>query len=131
MIPADQDARDAIAAALRIAYPMEPAMSEYVTQTELAAALRHVDTKIDNSIIRNRYWFVTGCLALIIGGGSGYTSLVSKLDRLNEALPVITQILDERRLWILHKDRRDDGQDGAIKTVVPGYQIPPPVDPPK
>ena len=106
-------------------------MSDYVTRIELADKVQHLETKIDNSILRQRNWVLGGCLAIILAFGGGYMSLVDKLDRINEALPAITQILEERRLWILHKDRRDDGQDGAIKTVVPGYQIPPPVDPPK
>ena len=106
-------------------------MSEYVTRIELADALRHVETKITNSELRQRNWVLGGCLAIILAFGGGYMSLVDKLDRLNEALPIITEILEGRRTWILHNDRRNDGQDSAIKTVVPGYQVPPPVDPPK
>ena len=127
----DQPARDALGAALHFAYPMEHAMSEYVTRIELADALRHVETKIINSELRSRNWVLGGCLAIILAFGGGYMSLVAKLDRLNEAMPVVNEVLDNRHTWMLRKDQRDDQQDRTLKIVVPSYQLPPYVEPPK
>ena len=124
----NEENRAALAETLQHAYA---AGGDYVTQSQLNAALHHVETKIVNSELRQRNWVLAGCIAIIITFGGGYVSLVSKIDRLTEMMPVITQILEERRLWISHTDKRDDGQDGAIKSVVPSYQPPPYVEPPK
>ena len=106
-------------------------MSEYVTRIELADALRHVETKIANSELRSRNWVLAGCLAIIVAFGGGYMSLVAKLDRLNEAMPVVNDVLDSRHTWMLRKDQRDDQQDRTLKIIVPSYQLPPYVEPPK
>ena len=123
-----QENRAALAETLQHAYS---ASGDYVTQSQLNAALHHVETKISNSELRQRNWVLAGCLAIIITFGSGYMSLVSKLDRLSETMPVISEILDGRHSWILRKDVRDDGQDGAIKLVVPNYKPLPYAEPPK
>ena len=106
-------------------------MSEYVTRIELADKMRHLEIKIDNSELRQRNWVLGGCLAIILAFGGGYISLVNKLDRINEAMPVINDVLDSRHTWMLRKDQRDDQQDRTLKIVVPEYQLPSYVEPPK
>ena len=123
-----QENRAALADTLRRAYSDS---GDYVTQSQLAAALHHVETKISNSELRQRNWVLAGCLAIIITFGGGYMSLVSKLDRLTEAMPQIITTLDGRRSWMLHKDQRDSEQDGAIHSVAPKYVPGPYVEPPK
>ena len=123
-----QENRAALADTLRRAYSDS---GDYVTQSQLAAALGHIETKISNSELRQRNWVLAGCLAIIITFGGGYMSLVSKLDRLTEAMPQIVTTLDGRKSWILRKDVRDDKQDGAIKIAVPSYNPPPYMEPPK
>ena len=123
-----QENRAALAETLRRAYSDS---GDYVTQSQLAAALGHIETKISNSELRQRNWVLAGCLAIIVTFGGGYMSLVSKLDRLTEAMPQIVTTLDGRHSWMLHKDLRDDGQDGAIKLVVPNYKPLPYAEPPK
>ena len=106
-------------------------MSEYVTRIELADKMRHLEIKIDNSELRQRNWVLGGCLAIIVAFGSGYMSLVAKLDRLNDTMPIVREALDSRHTWMLRKDQRDDQQDRTLKIVVPSYQLPPYVEPPK
>ncbi len=106
-------------------------MSDYVTRIELADAMRLVETKITNSELRQRNWVLGGCLAIIITFGGGYMSLVAKLDNLNQAMPVVNNVLDGRRSWMLRKDQMDAQQDGALKAVAPGYQPLPYAEPPK
>ena len=120
-----------LSAALHHAYPMERIMSDYVTRIELADAMRLVETKICNSELRQRNWVLGGCLAIILAGGGGYMSLVAKIDRLTEVMPIISSTLDERRTWMLRKDQQDAQQDRAIKDVIPSYQTSPYVEPPK
>ena len=122
-----QENRAALADTLRRAYSDS---GDYVTQSQLAAALGHIETKISNSELRQRNWVLAGCLAIIITFGGGYMSLVSKLDRLTEAMPQIITTLDGRRSWMLHKDQRDSEQDGAIHSVAPKYVPAPYMEPP-
>ena len=123
-----QENRAALADTLRRAYS---ASGDYVTQSQLSAALGHIETKISNSELRQRNWVLAGCLAIIVTFGGGYMSLVSKLDRLTEVMPQIVTALDGRKSWILRKDVRDDKQDGAIKIAVPSYIPAPYMEPPK
>ena len=123
-----QENRAALAETLQHAYS---ASGDYVTQSQLAAALGHIETKISNSELRQRNWVLAGCLAIIVTFGGGYMSLVSKLDRLTEAMPQLVSTIEGRRSWMLHKDQRDSEQDGAIHSVAPGYIPAPYVEPPK
>ena len=122
------ESRSILAETLQRAYS---ASGDYVTQSQLAAALGHIETKISNSELRQRNWVLAGCLAIIVTFGSGYMSLVSKIDRLGESMPQIVSTLDGRRSWMLNKDRRDSEQDGAIRSVAPRYVPAPYVEPPK
>lgn len=106
-------------------------MSEYVTRIELADALRLVETKIVNSELRQRNWVLGGCLAIILAFGGGYMSLVAKLDRLTEAMPVTNSVLDGRKQWMLRKDQRDDRQDRALETVTNTYEPMPYLETPR
>ena len=124
----NEENRAALAETLQHAYA---AGGDYVTQSQLNAALHHVETKIVNSELRQRNWVLAGCIAIIITFGGGYVSLVSKIDRLTEMMPQIASTLDGRKSWILHKDQRDSEQDSAIKTVAPNYVPAPYVEPPK
>ena len=123
-----QENRAALAETLQHAYS---ASGDYVTQSQLNAALGHIETKISNSELRQRNWVLAGCIAIIITFGGGYVSLVSKLDRLTESMPQIVTTLDGRRSWMLHKDQRDSEQDGAIHSVAPSYVPAPYMEPPK
>ena len=123
-----QENRAALAETLQHAYS---ASGDYVTQSQLAAALGHIETKISNSELRQRNWVLAGCLAIIITFGGGYMSLVSKLDRLTDAMPQLVSTIEGRRSWMLHKDQRDSEQDGAIHSVAPNYIPAPYVEPPK
>ena len=122
------ESRAALADTLRRAYSDS---GDYVTQSQLSAALHHVETKISNSELRQRNWVLAGCLAIIITFGGGYMSLVSKIDRLTDAMPQLVSTVEGRRSWMLHKDQRDSEQDGAIHSVAPGYVPAPYVEPPK
>ena len=120
--------RVALSDALQRAYSSS---GDYVTQSQLAAALGHMETKISNSELRQRNWVLAGCLAIIVAFGGGYMSLVSKLDRLTEALPQVVQTQEGRRVWMLHKDRRDSEQDQALKSISPQYVPEPNIDTPR
>ena len=122
------ESRSILAETLQRAYS---ASGDYVTQSQLAAALGHIETKISNSELRQRNWVLAGCLAIIVTFGSGYMSLVSKLDRLSEALPQVVQTQEGRRVWMLHKDRRDSEQDQALKSISPQYVPEPNIDTPR
>lgn len=123
-----EENRAALAEALQHAYSSS---GDYVTQSQLAAALGHMETKINNSELRQRNWVLIGCLAIIVTFGGGYMSLVSKLDRLTETMPTIVETLDGRKIWMMHKDKRDSDQDQVLHKVAPGYVPEPYTDIPK
>lgn len=122
------ESRAALADALNRAYAIG---GDYVTQQQLTTEIKHLETKISAAEDRMQKWVLAGVIAIVMAFGGGYVSLVSKLDRLSEAMPNVTQVLDGRHSWILRKDMRDDGQDGAIKIAVPSYKPAPYVEPPK
>lgn len=124
---ADDD-RDRLVENLNRAWPIG---SGYVTRTELAQNLERLETKIVNSELRLQKWVLGGCIAIILSFGGGYVSLVSKLDRLSEALPVVTEILEGRRVWMQRQDQRDDQQDRALQGISPRYHAMPYVETPK
>ena len=114
--------------ALHRAHPLS---GDYVTQSQLASSLSHMETKLSNSELRQRNWVLVGCLAIIVTFGGGYISLVSKLDRITETLPAITASVNTNRAWLLRKDRQDETQDTILKQVVPGYSPEPYIAPPQ
>jgi hypothetical protein len=117
---------------LHRAWPID---GQYVTRAELADELERmesrVEIKIDNSSLRQRNWVLGGCLGTILAFGSGYISLVSKLDRLTDALPTITAVQEHRGPWIQRQEQRDDRQDQALHKLAPDYSGLPYVEPPK
>ena len=80
------------------------------------------ETKITLSESRQRNWVLGGCLAVIVTFGGGYVSMATKLDRLNEAMPIINQILEGRNRWMQHDNRRDNRQDEKLKALDPAYE---------
>lgn len=123
---------DSVSALLRAVIPgPTESTAEFVTRIELQLALQHVETKIVNSELKMRNWVLLGCLTIILAFGSGYVSLVGKIDRLSEAMPLVDQVLDGRRSWMLRKDQTDQQQDSAIERVAPDYKPPPYVEPPR
>ncbi|MES2902838.1 MAG: hypothetical protein V4696_01510 [Pseudomonadota bacterium] len=112
-----------------MAYPL--GTGEFISRHEFTSALATIETKITNSELRQRNWVLGGCLAIILAFGGGYMSLVAKLDRLAEAMPAIDRTLEGRKSWMLRQDERDSQQDRALKTVVPDYETPPYVEPPR
>ena len=120
--------RDDISQRLHEAFPLG---GDYVTRPELAMIVEAIETKITLSESRQRNWVLGGCLAIIVAYGGGYVSLVSKLDRLNEAMPVVNSVLDGRRSWMLRKDQRDSEQDRALESIAPTYIPQPYVEPPR
>lgn len=123
---------ESVAELLREAFP-SPAetASDFVTRLEFQMALMHFETKIANSELRMRNWVLVGCLGIIIAFGGGYFSLVAKIERLTESMPIVNQVLDGRRSWMLQKDQTDRQQDQAIERAVPDYKPPPYVEPPR
>ena len=111
--------RDEIAQHLHEAFPLG---GDYVTRPELAVIVDVFETKITLSESRQRNWVLGGCLAVIVTFGGGYVSMATKLDRLNEAMPVINQILDGRNRWMQHDNRRDNRQDEKLKALDPAYE---------
>ena len=116
---------------LHTAFPLQPNDGGFVTHLELNAAILHVETKIVNAELKLQKWVLVGCLSVIVAFGGGYIWLVGKLDRLTETLPVVTQVLDGRRSWMLHQDQRDDQQDRVLQQIDKEYSPPPYVEPPK
>lgn len=73
--------------------------------------------KIKNSEVSQRNWILTGCIAIMLVFGGGYISVVSKLDRLMEQLPITQQTLDSRRHWMQRQEQRDGRQDLKLKQL--------------
>lgn len=114
---------------MHMAYPLPHA--DYIGRHEFTSALTTIETKIAMSEVRQRNWVLAGCLAIIMTFGGGYMSLVAKLDRVADAMPVIDGVLEARRSWMLRQDERDGQQDRALQRLVPDYQPSPYVEPPK
>jgi hypothetical protein len=113
------------------AIPVNPSPSghHYVTHSEFQATVEAIESKIENSSLKTMQWVLAGCLAILVSGGSGYVSLVNKLDRLEQSLPVLAEISDARTPWIQRQEQRDTMQDEALKKLDKQYQ-PFPYQPP-
>lgn len=125
-----EDTKEQMVEILNRAWPLG---GDYVTRTELATAMHHVEEKlqssqtelslkIKHSEMTQRTWILSGIIATILAFGGGYVSLVSKLDRITENLPEITQTLEERRVWGGRQDQRDDRQDRSLEHLDPKYE---------
>lgn len=113
------------------AIPLAPVSGNYITREEFETALETIESKIENSNLRSRNWVLLGCLIVITTFGGGYVSLVSKIDRLNEQLPVLAQIQEQRAPWIQRQERRDQMQDEALRELDKSYQPLPYSEPPQ
>ncbi len=109
--------------------PTDPPL--FVTHAEYLAGMKLIDVQIANAELKMRNWVLAGLIAILIMGVGGYVSIVTKLDRLVEALPGVDRVLEGRRPWMLRKDERDGQQDHALKSLLPDYQPAPYVEPPK
>jgi hypothetical protein len=103
----------------------------YVTREEFDAALNMIESKIENSSLRQRNWVLAGCIAVMLAFGGGYISLMSKLDRLTDALPTLAAKTDARGPWIQRQERRDTMQDEALRKLDREYQPLPYQEPPQ
>jgi hypothetical protein len=93
-----------------------------ITRDEFVATVRTIESKIENASLRQKQWVLTGCLAILISFGGGYISLVSKIDRLTDALPLITQKQTDGEPWMQRQDQRDLMQDEVLKKLDKNYQ---------
>lgn len=100
---------------------------EYVTMDTLNNTVLHLETKIENSNLRNRNWILTGVIAIGVMFFAGYANLVTKLD----SITVTTQIIEERRTWLLRNDERDRKQDEILHQIDKTYVPMPYMDPPR
>ena len=119
-----------IDAALPVDRRVRPS-GNFVSREEFEETIQRIRVEIENASLKTRQWVLTGVVAIILTFGSGYISLVSKLDRLNDAMPGISSVLDGRRVWMQRQDQRDDMQDEQLRTVNPKYQPLPFAETPK
>lgn len=113
------------------AIPLNPSVSQgnFVTREEFVATVKTIESKIEIAALRQKQWVLTGCLAILISFGGGYVSLVSKLDRLTQALPILTQRQESQVPWLQRQEQRDTLQDEVLKRLDKNYQ-PMPYQPP-
>jgi hypothetical protein len=108
---------------LQHAIPVNSAAGQsFVTRDEFVATVKTIESKIENSSLRTKQWVLAGCVAILVSGGSGYVSLVSKLDRLTQALPAITERQNTRWPWVQQQQQRDLMQDEVLKKLDRNYQ---------
>lgn len=107
---------------LQGAIPVNAQPNQFVTHAEFAAVVGALETKIENSGLKTKQWVLGGCVAILIAGGSGYASLVSKIDRLTQALPVITERQNTRWPWVQQMQQRELMQDESLKKLDKDYQ---------
>ena len=112
-------------AAFHKAWPVE---KSHVSREELMSKLQTLELKIRSSELAQRGWILTGCLAIVVTFGSGYVSLMSKIDMITQTLPIVKITLDERGDWIMRKDRQDIQQDQSLGRLDKNYH---PVEPGK
>lgn len=120
---ADDTSGEIVRDLLAHAIPVNPQHSaQFVTRDEFAAKFNLLESKIENASLRQKQWVLTGCLAILISFGGGYVSLVSKLDRLTQALPTITERQNTRWPWVQQQQQRDLMQDEVLKKLDRNYQ---------
>lgn len=132
---------DSVRDLLHSTFPL-PSEVDFVTRAEFTSMVKNVEDKIatshellqlqiKGSELSQRNWVLMGCLAMMVTGGGGFLTVVTKLDRLNEALPEIQQTLDSRKTWIVRQGRRDDEQDRSLESLDPKFQAMPFSEQPK
>lgn len=119
----DPDQREIVSDLLRGAVPVNPVSpTAYITREEFESKVSTIEAKIENEALKTKLWVMAGVLAIITSFGGGYVSLVSRIDRITEALPEITKVQDGRREWIQRQDLRDSHQDEALRKLDRSYQ---------
>lgn len=118
----DTEGADIMRDLLQGAIPVNPHPSQFVTHAEFAATVSSLESKIENSSLKTKQWVLAGCVAILLSGGSGYVSLVSKLDRLSQALPTITERQNTRWPWVQQMQQRELMQDESLKKLDKDYQ---------
>lgn len=115
-----QDKVETLAGPLHRAWPLGG--HDYVTHSELDRTVESLRLEIQLETARLQRWILGAALGIVVAFGGGYVSLVSKIDRLSEALPALTVVQDGRRAWNINQDRRLDQQDDTLKELKPDYQ---------
>jgi hypothetical protein len=129
-MPPNNESSEIVRDLLTHAIPVSPqSTSSFVTHEEFKATIKTIETRIELAATKQRQWVLSGVIAILLGGVSGYVSLVNKLDRLGEALPKIAQVQDGRAPWIQRQEQRDSLQDQSLKKLDKSYQ-PLPYSPP-
>lgn len=128
--------KNEVEALLKTAFPPEP-VSAYVSHMELRMALdqaeksfterlntieAHIMLKIQRSELMQRNWVLSGVIATLLAMGTGYVSLVTKLDRLEQGFPRLEVTLDKQLLWMEQQVIRDDMQDDVLRKLDPEYK---------
>lgn len=105
---------------------LEGSHVDFVTRDELAREMAslesRLETKIENAILQMRNWVLTGIIATTLIFGGGFIAMMSKFDRVSEAVTDMAASLDTRRQWIAESDERDRTQDDALRSLKPGYR---------
>lgn len=117
-----------LAAALHTAFP-PPApppvpMHDFVTRAEFQMELKHLETKIENVTLKIKNWVLVGVGSIILAFGGGYVSVISKLDRMAETLPSVSETATRNRTMIQHQEQRDRVQDDALRRLDRQYEPP-------
>lgn len=126
---ASHEEMEAIAAPLRQAWPLGG--HDFVTHMELDRTVVGLRLEIQLETAKLQRWILGAALGIVVAFGGGYVSLVSKIDRLTEALPVLISTQEGRRTWNMHQDQRLDRQDDALRQIKPGYESVPYKEPPR
>lgn len=124
------DDRESMGKLLAGAFPPDKG---YVTRAEFVTALENIEERmvsseaqmmlrLKNSEVTQRNWILSGCLAIIVAFGSGYISIVTRLDQLSNTLPGIQLVLEDRRIWAERQDQRDNIQDTKLKQLDKTYE---------
>ncbi len=136
----DKDEAESVKALLNQAFPMPDGGSvshadlqqlATVFNTKLESLETTLRLKIKNSELLQRNWILTGCIATMLVFGGGYISIVSKLDRLTDALPAMQIVMEQRRQWMQRQEQRDDRQDRSLQQLDTSYEAMPYVEPPQ
>lgn len=97
----------------------------YVTHEQMGRALadleKRIEVRLENAMLRTRNWVLGGVLATALLFGSGFITLVNKIDRMSELLPRIAAIQESRGDWMQKQGQRDAGQDSALQKLDEDY----------
>lgn len=96
---------------------METVEHRFVTLETLNDKVSHLETKIENSNLRNRNWVLAGVLAVCITLFGGFTTVVIKID----SITGIAEAVDQRKTWLVETTTRDRAQDDVLRKLDPSY----------